>query len=822
MPADLPPGTIFPAAEVAVLLKLQVEIDGKVSDAELVKGPGEPFDSAALKAARKLRFEPARLGPRGKAVPVSVSFRLRIRRPPPPAKAAPASQRSVPLSVSFGGLLLERGTRKPLVGVEVTAEVGGKTLATAVTDDDGRFGLKVAARAFTVRAISPGHDPLSARVVAKPGERREERIYLESRDDAFVTTVRSQRVRREVTKQVLAAEVVAKLPGTAGDTLKAIQILPGVARSGFDSGQLILRGASPGDSRIYLEGQEIPILYHFGGLRSTFNSVFLKSVEFIPGNFAVDYGRATGGVVNVKVRDPARDMFRGQVDINLYDASVAAEGPLSENWSVGGAFRRSYIDAILPAVLPDDAGLSFDTLPRFYDYQLLATWRPDAKRRLRFIVNGSLDKLELVFDRPQSDPTIRGGLDARIMFHTAMASYEHQLTSRLSQESSIQLGYQQFKTTLGPDLFFDLGVARLSLRSAWRAKLNELLSLRAGVDVRYEAVQISLNAPLRAVEGEDLPPISTQPSFGVERSADLISPGAFVEAELRPTRQLSLVLGARLDYYNDTGAATIDPRLVLRYQPRPGTVLKGGFGAFHQPPTADQTDKQLGNPDLRVPGSLHASLGLEQRLFDAVDLELTGFYKWLDQQVIRNPRFFYDPSTPPYVSAGKGRIFGLELLLRTQLADRVTGWLAYTFQRSFRTDGYFATERVFDFDQPHILTLVTNVRIGAGWSAGLRFRLISGSPSTPVEGSIYDAVSDTYVPLFGETNSQRLGTFHQLDLRVDKTFTFNRWKLVAFLDVQNVYNRRNPEGVSYSYDYAQSAPVSGLPILPILGLKGVW
>jgi hypothetical protein len=403
-----------------------------------------------------------------------------------------------------------------------------------------------------------------------------------------------------------------------------------------------------------------------------------------------------------------------------------------------------------------------------------------------------------------------------------MASYTHRLTPRLTQDSSVQLGFQQIKTTLGPDLFFDLTVARISLRSAWAAKVNDLLTLRAGLDVRYEKVNIALNAPLRSLEGEDLPPVSTQRSFGVDRSADRISPATFLEAELRPTRKLSLVLGARLDYYNTTDSATIDPRLVLRYRALPGTTLKAGFGAFHQPPSADQTDPEVGNPDLRVPGSMHASVGLEQRLFDLVDLELTGFYKWLDQQVIRNPRFFYDPSAAPYVSAGKGRIFGAEVLLRTRLADRVTGWLAYTFQRSFRTDGYYARERLFDFDQPHILTLVTNVRIGAGWSAGLRFRLISGSPTTPVEGAVYDAVSDTYVPLFGETNSARAGTFHQLDLRVDKTFTFNRWKLVAFLDVQNVYNRRNPEGVSYSYDYNESKPISGLPILPILGLKGVW
>ena len=124
--------------------------------------------------------------------------------------------------------------------------------------------------------------------------------------------------------------------------------------------------------------------------------------------------------------------------------------------------------------------------------------------------------------------------------------------------------------------------------------------------------------------------------------------------------------------------------------------------------------------------------------------------------------------------------------------------------------------------QPHLLTLVGTVRIGRGWSAGLRFRLVSGSPYTPVVGSVYDAESDTFVPLYGPGNSERQALFHQLDLRVDKTFTFRAWKLSAYLDVQNLYNQRNQEGLSYRFDYRESQPLTGLPILPILGVKGEW
>jgi len=824
VPAEVPTGTAFPADEVAVLLEIQVDAAGRVAEVSVKQGAGEPFDSAALAAARRFEFEPALLSS-GEAVPVTINFTLRIRKPAPQPAAAPpppAKAKKRPAPVRFGGELLERGTRAPLADVEVLASAGGKTLARALTDGEGRFSLSVPAASFQLRAIPTGHQPLDVKVEARPGEQREERFYLEALGTGFETVIESDRVRREVTKQILPKELVERVPGTAGDTLKVVQILPGVARSSFDGGQLVLRGSSPDDSRIFLEGQEIPILFHFGGLRSSFNSVFLDAVTFVPGNFSADYGRAIGGIIDVKVRDPASDTFRGQVDLNLYDAGFALEGPVSDSWSVGGAFRRSYIDSILPAVLPDDAPLSFSSAPRFYDYQLLATWKPSSKQRLRLIGYGSLDKVALLFDRPQGDPTIRGSIDARIMFHNLLALYTRRLTDRLTQESSLQIGLQQFRTELGPDIFFDLDVTRFSFRTAWSYEVARWLTARAGMDILVDVASIDLSSPLRPLEGEDVPPPSTRQFFGVEASSVLYSPAAFLELAARPVDRLTIIGSLRLDWYRAIRSWTVDPRLTVRYKLRPGTTLKAALGSYHQPPSPDQVAEDLGNPDLLAPASMHLSVGLDQRLLDSIDIELTGFHKWLHRQVIRNPAFFFDPAAAPYLNGGSGRIYGLELLVRGRLADRLFGWVAYTFQRSLRTDGPGADERRFDFDQPHLLTLVGTVRIGRGWSAGLRFRLVSGNPYTPIAGAIYDAGSDSFVPLFGASNSARQATFHQLDLRVDKLWTFDRWKLSAYLDIQNVYNQGNQEGLSYSFDYRESQPLTGLPILPILGLRGEW
>lgn len=162
----------------------------------------------------------------------------------------------------------------------------------------------------------------------------------------------------------------------------------------------------------------------------------------------------------------------------------------------------------------------------------------------------------------------------------------------------------------------------------------------------------------------------------------------------------------------------------------------------------------------------------------------------------------------------------MELLLRHRPTERFFGWVAYTLLRSERRDTPESEWRLFDSDQTHILTAVGSYQLGSGWEVGARFRFVTGSPTTPVIGSSYNADTFQYSPLYGERNSIRVADFHQLDLRVNKTWR-QRWGSIGvFLEVLNVYNHANQEGVIYNYNYTQSQPLSGLPIFPNLGIRG--
>jgi hypothetical protein len=162
----------------------------------------------------------------------------------------------------------------------------------------------------------------------------------------------------------------------------------------------------------------------------------------------------------------------------------------------------------------------------------------------------------------------------------------------------------------------------------------------------------------------------------------------------------------------------------------------------------------------------------------------------------------------------------MEVVARHDLTTKFTGWLAYTLSHATRRDSGNTSYRLFEYDQTHILTIWGVYQLPRNWSIGSRFRLVSGDPTTPVTGAVYNASTGTYNPIFAPKYSDRLPPFAQLDIRVDKRWIFNRWMLNAYLDLQNVFNRANPEAMQYNYDYTKHQVRQGLPIYPILGLRG--
>lgn len=617
--------------------------------------------------------------------------------------------------------------------------------------------------------------------------------------------------------RALSREEVASVAGTNGDSLRALEVLPSVGRPNLGSGALLVRGTAPEDTEVFLDGTPVLFLYHMGGIESFMASALIDRVELHPSNFSVRFGRRIGGVVDVRVRDPEPDGFHGALELDVIDGSIVAEAPIGRIGGVALAARRSWIDLVFDGLVPDGA---FDVVaaPVFWDYQLVAALRPSPRDHLRGLVYGSHDSMELVFADPSdADPTFQGTMGAKIGFDHAQLEWEHRFSETLEQSSSLTFAEMGYAMNVADTVRLRIGGPGLYGRSEWRLSALPGLQLTGGLDLSLVFARASYEGPPGSLYGDP----RTDPSLLERVQLDpqvftTFRPAAYLEAELRPLDPLRIVAGVRADYFGDVDAWSVDPRLRATLALGPDTTLTAAAGLFSQPPWWGEAMPELGNPSLEPERAVHGSVGVTRRLGDQVEVELEGYGRWLFDRIV--------PGSPeagvPLVNDGVGRVYGVEASARLAPGDGpLFGMLSYGLSRSERRDGD-EPWRLFEFDQTHSLSIALGARLPGHWELSGTFRYVSGNPTTPIVQGVYDADRDLYGPVYGDVNSVRNPPFHRLDLRVQKTFLLGPARIAVFLDVQNVYNRPNREGVAYAYDFRSHSGVSGLPILPNLGLRG--
>ena len=848
VPATYPPRAVDEQVEAEVIVQIDIDAAGKVEAVEVntpAAATGYGFDEAALEAVQQFVFDPATED--GVPVPVRLMYRyvFKLQEAPeepltPPdapeigeAPDAPAPDQATPRPavVNLRGEALERGTRDPLIGVIVTVFQGEGEEAVgyeATTDRDGVFTFQdLPAGEWRILIEPKGYFPYRTTETIEAGQLTEGTFYVEKGSyNPFDVLVEAERGRKVVTRRTLKAEEIARIPGTFGDPIKVVQNLPGVARTNPLSGELIVRGSSSEDTKLYIGSVGVPLIYHFGGLRSVVPLGMIDSIDFYPGNFSVFYGRAIGGVLDVNLKELRPDAVHGYADINLFDSGVYLEAPLGDTASVAVAGRRSYVDFLLNAAIPDDALVNLITAPRYYDYQIAFNWRPHRDHRLGLFLFGSDDELRIVADNPTFDVNIRSNsASASTTFQRAIIDYDWTPSESFRSSTKIATGVDSLYFN-GFDLFiFDFKIYQPTVRQTFEWDLSKKTKLKTGIDAIWSKVDINIMAPLPPKEGggdDDGPDseIFTLTQNGV-RSRDV---GLFAELELSGLDDFLFIPGVRVDYFETLEDFTYDPRLTVRYSLAEQWSLKAGVGLFHQAPTPDETGEGgFGNPDLGAEAAVHYSVGAEYKPRPYLLLDATFFYKDMFDLVAQSDAVIErDGEMVPevYNNEGEGRVFGLELLARHEFANKFFGWITYTLSRAERLDPGEKNYRLFDFDQTHILTLIGSYQLPRNWEVAARWRFVTGKPITPNVGGVLNLDTYEYDAVRGEANSDRLEDFHQLDLRVDKRWIYDTWKLNLYLDVQNIYNRSNVEGYQYNFDYTEKVPQQGLPILPILGIKG--
>ena len=798
-PADAPAHT----DPVVVQVKIRVGPDGVVQQVDLLSAPQPGFDEAVLTAAKAFTFEPGRYG--GQPVPVDIAFSHTFLPPPPPEP--PAEQGPAKVSV-LRGRLRELGTRAPLEGGTVTAELDGQ-FYSAEAGQDGRFRLELPAGTLRITVHAAGYLPfLQQETLAAQQELVVTYAIERERYDPYEIVVVSKERRAEVARVRLKGAELKQVPGTFGDPFRVVQTLPGVASMVALLPFPIVRGATPSSTGFLLDGSRVPLLYHLLAGPSVIHPEFIEEVDFYPGGAPVTYGGYSGGIVDGRTRRARLDEELIDLDLNLLQTGGLVRWPVPFlDATVTAAGRVGYPGVIL-SLATDEVSLSY------WDYQLRLDGG-SARNGWTVFAFGASDTLETpAADADPEDPSP-------------------------PLEPTLVLGFHRL------DLRLNLGADALD--ATFRAVGGVDQTVSQGSDVSTLVVEPSARLRARLAEGFELvgglegsyknttvgTAFAASDNFTLTRfTEDLttqLTGSAFVEALWRPHADVLVRPGIRADVFNDRNDTEygVDPRLTLRYRlmtlapegetpdpDRDAIWLKGGVGIYHQPPRFVLPLPGLDTMPLEygLLQSIQYDLGVEAPLWRQFTVDVDLYYSDMDPLVFDLavnpndinliPNLSLIPSEGEQTTADEvldrllvpqvGRAYGLEVLLRHEARRGVYGWVSYTLSRSERLrDGAWV---LHDFDRTHLVNVVAGIPLPRNWDVGLRLQYQSGKPATTTAGY----------------NTARVDPYTRIDLRIDKRAVWQSWLLDFYVDITNV--ALLPEEVA-----------AGRPIryvLPTVGLRG--
>ncbi len=806
-PPVYPPIALEEGLQARVLVELVLDEEGRVLDANIPEPVGNGFDEAVLDVVFDWRFTPAR-SERGKAVPSRITYAYVFE-----AEAVPV--------LSLEGRVREAGSREPLSSVQITLVGPDGATETVRTDSEGRFAVNdLAPGAWELIATGPGLEPEEAAFTVAEGKVASVTVFpkvtrpWEAEEAAEVIEVVDRAVAPEVTERTLDADEIRYLPGSNGDVVKAIQNLPGIARPPLGIGQLIVRGTAPEDSAYYVDGVAIPLAFHFGGLSTVVPSDAIEEVAFLPGNFGVRYGRVIGGSIDIRTTTSLPERSHGFVSVDIFQASLFAEQRVSDKTAITFAGRRSYADAVLNPILNNMPNLSVRA-PRYYDLQARVLHRTDAGTTYDALFLLSDDRFRILGVDEDGEETPAIGLTQA--FRRLRLRVLHPLGGGWRSETSAGIGPETQTFEFGGDgQAYEKAFAVDLRQELYRpAPSDGGVGWRIGLDTRTDRVSYLIDVP----------------SFGGGQVEEDVGwrtrPAAYVEPTLAVGR-FTFVPGVRLgsQFFGKHSSVWVDPRFSATADATPTTRVKLAVGKYAQPGLPRQVAEV---PELGTTWSVQTSIGLEQQVGEHVSIELTRFYNWLGGVVVGREdafRFFTGPppvgpfDLDPYANDGTGRIAGIEGSIKLQ-TNRLVALGTATLSHSTRVDRR-GEEALFAYDQPVVLNALASYKLPRGWRLGGRVRFSSGNPYTPVVNRVFDHDTREFFPVYGDRSSARLPPFWSLDVRVDKEWTFDRWTLALYFDIQNATNNQNIEVIGWTYDYSEESPTTGLPLLPAFGLRASW
>jgi hypothetical protein len=733
---------------------------------------------------------------------------------------------------SISGRILDQGTKEALPSAVI--QIVGTQLGTAA-DIDGKFTIaRIPVGTYEVRASLVGYEPhLETDVVvsvARPAE-----LVLELRQSSITVEgvdIRAGYFQRTpdapVSLQQLTYEEIRRSPGGFEDVLRAIAVLPGVAQAQAGRNDLVVRGGAPSENLFVVDNIEIPNINHYGtqgaggGSLSYVNLDFVRETAFSTGGFGVRYGDRLSSVLTLDLRDGRTDRFGGKATLSASQFGLNLEGPFADNGSIVFSARRSYLDFIFKA-----AGFGF--VPEYWDFLGRAHCSIDAQNELTFLAIGAIDDVRFFND----------DADKRFNNSRVLGTAQRQYASGVTLRHLFSKGFTT--VTLGRSFVDYNGIQRDSLLVPIFSNTSREgeTSLRADVTLRAgEATELSFGAQGKTVRFNGnlaLPGYVT--SFGdtlsvrvQDYSTRSTKASAYLQISQRLADRLTLILGGRGDYFDRIDRSiAFAPRTAVVYELDPLTTLSASAGTYYQSPSTIWLVANDLNRQLRHVRTDQYVIAVERMLKDDLRFRVEGYTKLYKDYptslqrtylVLANTGAGYGGSEDgfasyglePLASRGTGRGVGIEVLLQKKLSDvPLYGLASLTLSRTqfAAVDGI---ERPGSFDQEVIINFSAGYQFNERWEASAKFRYASGRPYTPF---LADGTQNV-----AAYNSERTMAVHSLDVRVDRRWNFSAWTLIAYVDIQNLYNNKRSGLVRWNArEQRVDADESSIGLLPSIGIS---
>ncbi len=742
------------------------------------------------------------------------------------------------------GHLYDEDSGEPVVFANVVLE--GTGLGDN-TNFEGFFSIaEVPPGNYQLVATYLGYDTVRANIQVGAGEVLYQRLFL-SPDVIELSTVdvsgRRERARTEVqaASVTLTPNEIKALPATGGeaDLAQYLTVLPGVIQSGDQGGQLYIRGGSPVQNKVLLDGMTIYNPFHSIGLFSVFETETIRSAEVLTAGFNAEHGGRISAVVDIKTREGNKKRFSGLVSASPFQSKVLFEGPIRKlQEAEGGSIsflltgKHSYLNEsskVLYDYARDENLFSFlgDSLAS----QLVLPYSyTDLYGKLSFNA-GQGSQLDL-FGFHFSDQVDFSEL-IRTNWNSSGGGANFSLVptnSNLVMKGTLAYavyGIEQMEPGSGP---------RSSTISSYTAALEfTYFGKQRQLDYGFEFH--GFNTDFRFVNAFSIP--FEQRDFTTELSGYLKYRHILGDLIVQP--------GLRLHFYASQPELSVEPRLGLKYRLSDHLRLRLAGGLYSQNLVSTVNDLDVVNyftgflagpqetifePGTRTPSptrlqkSIHGVAGWELDIGTQLELTLEGYYKRFTQliEVNRNKRSGVDPD----FSTETGDAYGLDFSTRYD-NGRLYAWMTYSLGYVFRDDG---TQRYPAlFDRRHNVNVLLSYAFGKdrNWEAGLRWNLGAGFPFTQTQGFYQaipfdrdkvrtDVLSGNYdlgTILSEDRNAGRLPYYHRLDLSLKKTFRLSRYsRLEALFSLTNAYDRDNV----FFVNRVSNNVVRQLPLLPSLSL----